>query len=94
MTDLRVDWRFLLRQSPGEPFSSSAGVRRKGRIQMAEAIGAIGAPNAAQYAVAVARKEHSQQAEEGRQAVQLIQASSAPELAASGSLGTKLNVVA
>lgn len=93
MTDLVLPGDFCSKKGRANR-SSNCRCPAKGRIRMAEAVGAIGAPNAAQYAVAVARKEHSQQAEEGRQAVQLIQAASAPELAGSGSLGTKLNVVA
>ena len=42
---------------------------------MAGPVGAISAPNAAKYAVAVAGKEHDQQRVEGQQAVQLIEAS-------------------
>lgn len=61
---------------------------------MPEPIGAIGAPIAAQYAMAVTRKQHDQQDVEGKQAVQLIQSSAAAPLATSGSVGTKLNVVA
>ena len=59
---------------------------------MADAVGAISAPNAAKYAVAVAGKEHDQQRVEGQQAVQLIEAST-PKLETSGSVGTKLNFV-
>ena len=61
---------------------------------MADPVGAISAPNAAQYAVAVVGKEHSQQRLEGQQAVQLIQSATAPQLATEGSVGTKLNFVA
>jgi len=61
---------------------------------MADPVGAIGAPRAAQYAVAVTRKEHDQQDLQGRQAVQLIESATAPKLATSGSVGTKLNFVA
>ena len=60
---------------------------------MAEPVAAIGAPSAAQYAVAVTRKEQDQQALQGQQAVQLIQSATAPQLATSGSVGTKLNFV-
>ncbi|HEY3252460.1 MAG TPA: hypothetical protein VGJ91_00875 [Polyangiaceae bacterium] len=58
---------------------------------MAEPVAAIGAPTAAQYALAVTRKEQDQQDLQGQQALQLIQAASAPKLATSGSVGTKLN---
>ena len=61
---------------------------------MADPVGAIGAPRAAQYAVAVTRKEQDQQAVQGQQAVQLIESATAPKLATSGSVGTKLNFVA
>ena len=61
---------------------------------MADPIGAIGAPNAAQYAMAVTRKQHTQQEQEGKQAVQLIEAATQPSRASSGAVGTKLNVVA
>ena len=44
--------------------------------------------------MAVAGKQHDQQQVEGRQAVQLIQSATAPQLASSGSVGTKLNVTA
>ncbi len=61
---------------------------------MAEPVGAIGAPSAAEYVLAVTRKEQDQQALQGQQAVQLIQAATLPKLASSGSVGTKLHVVA
>ena len=61
---------------------------------MPDPVSAIGAPKAAEYAVAVLRKAHNQQEEEGKQAVQLIQSAASPALASSGSVGTKLNVVA
>jgi len=61
---------------------------------MADPIAAIGAPTAATYALAVTRKEHDQKNLEGQQAVQLIQAATAPKLETSGSVGTKLNIVA
>ena len=61
---------------------------------MAEPIGAVGAPLATQYAVAVTRQEHLQKDAEGKQAVQLIQSASAPALASSGPVGTKLNLSA
>ena len=54
---------------------------------------AVGAPTGAQYAMAVTKKQQTQQQVEGQESLQLIQSASAP-LAASGSLGTKLNVVA
>jgi len=60
---------------------------------MAEPVGAITASSAAQYVVAIARKEQDQQDVQGQQAVQLIQASTAPPLASSGAVGTKLNIV-
>ena len=60
---------------------------------MAEPIGAIAAPTAAQYAVEVTRKEHDQQAELGQQAVELIQSANAAKLETSGSVGTKLHFV-
>jgi hypothetical protein len=60
---------------------------------MAEPVGAIGAPTAAKYAVEVTRKELDQQDQQGKQAVQLIESASAPALATSGSVGTKLNFV-
>ena len=61
---------------------------------MAEPVGAISAPNAAQYAVAVVSKQHGQQRLEGRQAVQLIQSATSPQLATAGSVGTQLDFVA
>ena len=64
----------------------------KGRI-MAEPVGAIGAASAAKFAVAVTRKQLDQQDLQGQQAVQLIQSASSPELATSGAVGTKLNLV-
>ncbi|MEI9938355.1 MAG: hypothetical protein WDO69_14130 [Pseudomonadota bacterium] len=60
---------------------------------MAEPVGAISAPSAAKYAVAVTRTEQDQQNVQGQQAVQLIQSATAPQLATSGSVGTKLNFV-
>jgi hypothetical protein len=53
----------------------------------------VSAPIGAQYAVAVAQKQHGQQELQGQESLQLIQSASAP-LASSGSLGTKLNFVA
>jgi hypothetical protein len=53
----------------------------------------VSAPTGAQYSVAVTKKEQSQQQIEGQESVQLIQSASAP-LATSGSVGTRLNVVA
>lgn len=61
---------------------------------MAEPISGVGAPRAAEYAVAVTRKEHDQKDLEGQQAVQLIQSATAPALATEGSVGTKLNFTA
>jgi hypothetical protein len=60
---------------------------------VAEPVGAIGASTAVKYAVAVTRQEQDQQDLQGQQAVQLIQSATAPQLATSGSVGTKLNVV-
>jgi hypothetical protein len=57
-------------------------------------VGAVSAASGAQYAVAVVGKQHDQQKVEGQQAVQLIQSATAPQLASSGSVGTKLNFVA
>ena len=61
---------------------------------MADPVGAIGATTATTYALAVTRQEHDQKKVEGQQAVQLIQAATAPKLETSGSVGTKLHVVA
>lgn len=61
---------------------------------MADPVGAISAPTAAKYAIAVSGAQHDQQKVEGQQAVQLIQSATAPQLETSGSVGTKLNVVA
>ncbi len=61
---------------------------------MADAIGGVSAPNAAQFAIAVTRKQHDQASQEGKEAVQLIQSATAPQLASSGSVGAKLNFVA
>jgi hypothetical protein len=61
---------------------------------MAEPISGVGAPRAAEYAVAVTRKELDQKNLEGQQAVQLIQSATAPALATDGVVGTKLHVVA
>ena len=61
---------------------------------MADAVGPIGALIAAKYAVAVASKQQQQQSSGGQQSVSLIQSAAAPQLATSGSVGTKLNVVA
>ena len=60
---------------------------------MANPVGSVSAPKAAEYAVAVTRKQQDQQSEQGRQAVQLIESATAPQRATSGSVGTKLNVV-
>jgi hypothetical protein len=56
-------------------------------------VGPVSAPIGAQYSAAVGKKAQSQQEVEGQESVQLIQSASAP-LATSGSVGTKLNVVA
>ena len=56
-------------------------------------VGPVSAPIGARYATAVTKEQQSQQQIEGQQSVQLIQSASAP-LATSGSLGTKLNVIA
>jgi hypothetical protein len=56
-------------------------------------VGAVGAPTAAQYSVAVTKKQQSQQAVEGQESVQLIQSASQP-LATSGAVGTKLDFMA
>lgn len=61
---------------------------------MADAIGAVSAPLAAQYSIAVASKQQSQTAQEGKQAEQLIEAATAPQLATSGDVGTRLNFTA
>ncbi|MES1177294.1 MAG: hypothetical protein ABUL62_23430 [Myxococcales bacterium] len=61
---------------------------------MAAPVGAVSAPNGPQYAVAVVGKQHDQQKVEGQQAVQLIQSATAPQLATSGSVGTKLHFTA
>jgi hypothetical protein len=58
-----------------------------------DSVSSVGAPTAAQYVVSVAKKEQSQQEIEGQESVQLIQSASS-QLATSGSVGTKLNVVA
>ena len=59
-----------------------------------DSVSSVGAPTAAQYSVSVAKKQQTQQDIEGQESVQLIQSASAPQLASSGSIGTKLNVVA
>ena len=58
---------------------------------MADPIGAISAPTAAQYSVEVTGKVHDQARLEGKQAVQLIESATAPQLATSGDVGTQLN---
>ena len=83
---------FRSRLSGRPPFIQIGESALKGRT-MAEPVGAIGASTAAKYAVAVTRKEQDQQDLQGQQAVQLIQSATAPQLATSGSVGTKLNVV-
>ena len=60
---------------------------------MAAPVGSVSAPNAAQFAIEVTRKQHDQASQEGKEAVQLIQSATAPQLATSGSVGTKLNFV-
>ena len=61
---------------------------------MADPIGAISAPAAAQYSVEVTGKAHEQASLEGKQAVQLIESATAPQLATSGDVGTKLHLKA
>ena len=61
---------------------------------MAAPVGAVSALSGAQYAMAVAGKQQDQQRVEGQQAVQLIQSATSPQLATSGSVGTKLNIKA
>jgi hypothetical protein len=61
---------------------------------MADAVGPIGATLATKYAVAVVGKQHQQQTESGQESLALIQSAAAPQLATSGSVGTKLNFVA
>ncbi|MET0789973.1 MAG: hypothetical protein ABW061_00500 [Polyangiaceae bacterium] len=61
---------------------------------MSDPIGAVGATTAAQYSVEVTGKAHDQAKVEGKQAVQLIDSASAPKLASSGDVGTKLNFTA
>ena len=58
-----------------------------------DSVSSVGGPTAAQYSVSVAKKEQTQQDVEGQESVQLIQSASTA-LATSGSVGTKLNVVA
>lgn len=58
---------------------------------MADPIGAVSAPTATQYSVEVTGKAHDQASLEGKQAVQLIESATAPQLATSGDLGTMLN---
>ncbi|HEY5376902.1 MAG TPA: hypothetical protein VIK01_24635 [Polyangiaceae bacterium] len=60
----------------------------------ADSVGPVGASTAANYAVAVTKKQQSQEAVEGQESVQLIQSASAPQLESSGSVGTKLNFFA
>jgi hypothetical protein len=60
----------------------------------ADSVGAVGPSTAANYAVAVTKKQQSQAAVEGQESVQLIQSASAPQLEGSGSVGTKLNFFA
>ena len=61
---------------------------------MADPIGGVSAPNAAKFAVEVTRKQHDQQSQEGKEAVQLIQSATSPQLESSGDVGTKLNFLA
>jgi hypothetical protein len=57
-------------------------------------VGAVGASTPANYAVAVTKRQQGQQAVEGQESLQLIQSAAAPQLASSGSVGTKLNFFA
>ena len=61
---------------------------------MADSVGPIGATIATKYAVAVAGKQQQQLSDSGQQSLALIQSAAAPQLATSGSVGTKLNFVA
>ncbi|MEP7051878.1 MAG: hypothetical protein ABJB12_16050 [Pseudomonadota bacterium] len=61
---------------------------------MANSVGPIGATIALKYALAVAGKQQQEQADSGQQSLALIQSAAAPQLATSGAVGTKLNVVA
>ena len=61
---------------------------------MADSVGPIGATIATNYAVAVAGKQQQQQADSGQQSLALIESAAAPQLATSGTLGTKLNFLA
>ena len=55
---------------------------------------AAAAPDRLAYDAAVLQKTKSHIEEQGRQAVQLIEAATSAQLATSGSVGTKLHVVA
>jgi hypothetical protein len=59
-----------------------------------DSVGSVGASTAANYAVAVTKKQQNQEAVEGQESVQLIQSASAPQLESSGSVGTQLNFFA
>ncbi len=55
----------------------------------------VSPPAGAQYDMAVAKKVQTSVKEQGQDALKLIESATAPQkLAASGHLGTKLNVVA
>ncbi|MEO6598690.1 MAG: hypothetical protein ABIQ16_02375 [Polyangiaceae bacterium] len=58
---------------------------------MTNPIGAVSAPTATQYAVEVTGKAHEQASVEGKQAVQLIESATAPQLETAGDVGTTLN---
>ena len=60
----------------------------------ADFVGPVGASAPANYAIAVTKKQQSQQAVEGQESVQLIQSAAAPQLASSGPVGTQLNFFA
>jgi len=60
----------------------------------ADSVGPVGASTLANYAVAVTKRQQSQHAAEGQESLQLIQSAAAPQLAQSGSVGTKLNFFA
>jgi hypothetical protein len=84
---------FSLKGQERPPFIHLGRIRPERSKPVPEPVGAIGASTAVKYAVAVTRQEQDQQDLQGRQAVQLIQSATAPQLATSGSVGTKLNVV-
>jgi hypothetical protein len=58
-----------------------------------DSVAAVGSSVPANYSVAVTKKQQDQTKAVGQESLQLIQ-SAAPELATSGSVGTKLNFVA